>query len=214
LLLVAAVGLFVSGCGKSPEAPPVSDNLSSQAPAAKDATTDSGTTEVFRSTKPLDLAPDTAVAAFLKALRDGDDVLAESLLTTKAREETAKHDLAVQPPGTPSATFEIGEVEYITADKRGAHVHSVWMEQDDQGVPVSYDIVWALRRQAEGWRVAGMATKVTPADPPVFLNFEEPAEMVRRWEEAEARLAAEPPDAPMRQATRPAGPTEATPQTR
>ena len=43
---------------------------------------------------------------------------------------------------------------------------------------VSYEIVWALRQQTDGWRIAGMATQVTPAEAPIFLNFEDPDEML------------------------------------
>lgn len=144
--------------------------------------------------------PEKVLAEFLKALRDGDDTLAESLLTAKAREETAKRNLAVQPPGSPSATFEIGRVDYV-ADNQGAHVESNWTEKDGQGNSVSYEIVWIMRRQPAGWRIAGMATQVTASSSPVYLNFEDPDDMLRKWQAAEAALAAEQSEA-ARQASR------------
>jgi len=160
--------------------------------------------EVFQAASPaLNESPDGVVNAFLAALRDGDESLAESLLTAKAREETAKQGLAVHPPGTPSASFQLGETDYVTSDKRGAHVSCTWTEQDGQDDAISYEIVWALRRQVEGWRIAGMATQVTEGGPPVFLNFEDPLEMIDKWHNAEAELAAETKNEGVRQATRP-----------
>lgn len=136
--------------------------------------------------------PDQVVAHFLEALRDGNDDVAAGLLTDKAREETAKNNLAVHPPGAPSATFEIGKVEYLSSQRSGAHVSSIWSERDPEtGETVSYEIIWALRRQPDGWHIAGMATQIAEDEPPVFLNFEDPAEMLRTWHDAEDRIARE-----------------------
>jgi hypothetical protein len=146
--------------------------------------------------------PDAVVRDFLTALRDGDDATAEALLTKKALEETSKRHLRVQPPGTPSARFQIGNVSYVTSDKRGAHVSSVWSEQDAPGGELTYEIVWALRQQQDGWRIAGMATQVTNDGPPVFLNFEDPDDMLAKWREAERALAAQHQGTGVRQASR------------
>ena len=200
LLMVGLASTLFAGCGQSTPAPPIAAGPASSSSAASDVPA-APTRDVVQTPDLPDESPEVAVDAFLKALREGDDLLAESLLTTKAREETAKRNLAVQPPGTPTASFSIGKVEYLSADKRGAHVNSVWTEQDQQSGSVSYEIVWALRQQADGWRIAGMATQVTPAEAPIFLNFEDPDEMLRKWQEAEARLAAQP-DATLRQAGR------------
>jgi hypothetical protein len=128
--------------------------------------------------------PDQIVQAFLLALRDGDDEVAAALLTGKAREETAKHDLVVEPPGTPNAEFFVGEVEYVDTNRTGAHVKSVWSEEAE-GADVSYEIVWALRQQDDGWRIAGMATEIIAGQRPVFLNFEDPSDMLEKWQRAE-----------------------------
>ena len=98
-------------------------------------------------------------------------------------------------------TFQIGKVEYLTSDQKGAHVSSIWTERDDRGNSVSYEIVWALRHQQEGWRIAGMATQVTESSAPIFLNFEDPEDMLRKWKDAEATVAAEQ-DSGVRQASR------------
>jgi hypothetical protein len=202
VLTVCLASALVVGCGK-PSAQPNSPTRSVAQQPSEAPSAGSPSTGVFQmgSTR-LDDSPDAVVTTFLEALRDGDESLAESLLTKKAREETAKHDLAVRPPGTPSATFQIGKVHYVTADRKGAHVNSTWSEKDDAGKPTSYEVVWALRSLQEGWRIAGMATQVTDADPPVFLNFEDPDDMLRKLRDAETRLANQQ-DRGVRQANRP-----------
>jgi hypothetical protein len=133
--------------------------------------------------------PDKVVKAFLVAVREGDNRTTASLLTDRARIETAKHDLVVEPPGTPSAQFVIGDVQYIGENKQGAHVNAhvntVWTESQEGGTTVTYDVVWALRRQVEGWRVAGIATEIIEGAAPIFLNFEDPGDMLEKWQRAE-----------------------------
>ena len=46
-----------------------------------------------------------------------------------------------------------------------------------------------------------MATQVSPTEPPVFLNFEDPDDMLEKWCAAEERLAAQE-DNTLRQAGR------------
>jgi hypothetical protein len=188
LTLALASGLF-AGCGQ-PSSDSVAKPDSSHEATEDQAPTVVAATEAFEAESPvLDSSPDSVVSAFLQALRDGDDSLAESLLTKKAREETAKHHLTVQPPGSPSASFTIGKVDFLSEDQRGAHVTCVWTEKNEQGDVLSYEITWALRRQPEGWRLAGMATQIVDSEPAVFLNFEDPDDMLRKWQEAETRLA-------------------------
>ena len=136
-----------------------------------------------------ELTPDKIVESFLAAVRAGDEGATSQLLTDKAREETAKHNLVVRPPGTPSAKFAVGEMQYIDANQTGAHVNTVWTEtlssEDGGQKTVTYDVVWALRKQEQGWRVAGIATEIIEGQPPVFLNFEDPSDMLSKWKRAE-----------------------------
>jgi hypothetical protein len=37
-----------------------------------------------------------------------------------------------------------------------------------------------VRREADGWRIAGMATRVFEDQPPLYLNFEDPEDMLRK----------------------------------
>ncbi len=86
----------------------------------------------------------------------------------------------------PNASYQVHPAE-IFADQSGAHVKSVWTEKFDDG-DETYEIVWALRRQQDGWRLAGMALQLIPGQPMQFLNFEDPADMLRKKEEAIAAM--------------------------
>jgi len=191
ITVVIAVAL---GCRPSP-----ADVSTARATNSRDQSIDA-TSEV-----PLAVAdtskPDAVVAAFLDALRDGNDEMAEALLTTIARRETKEHELAVQPPGSPSARYEIGEVKHVQG---GVHVNSIWSEYDSSGEQFVYEIVWVLRHESIGWRVAGMATAVNPAKPPIYLNFEDVPDLLQKWQQADAELAAQAEQAQTLQAAQPA----------
>jgi len=131
-------------------------------------------------------SPQLIVQNFLAALQLGDDSEISNLLTTKAKEETEKHDLVVRSPGSPNATFEVGGVEMVSG---GAYVTSLWTEPGNDGLIHQFDIIWILRQQQDGWRIAGMATGDAANEAPTYLNFEEPEEMIRIWKDADRRLA-------------------------
>lgn len=194
-LLLAVTSIVVVSLGCRPSPPDVST-----APGAnsRDLTVDNA------SDIPLPVAdtskPEAVVAAFLDALRDGNDEVAESLLTSIARRETQEHELTVQPPGSPSAQYEVGEVKHVQG---GVHVNSNWSEYDELGEQSTYEIVWVLRHEPIGWRVAGMATAVNPAKPPIYLNFEDVPDLLQKWQRADAELAVHAEQDQSLQATQP-----------
>ncbi|HEX5102365.1 MAG TPA: hypothetical protein VFV87_01040 [Pirellulaceae bacterium] len=148
---------------------------------------------------PADAAPDQVVAVFLDALRGGDQATTATLLTAKALAETSKENLSVCPQATPHMQYQIAESQVLPDNPNGAHVKVVWTENYTDGT-VSYDVVWVLRRQQEGWRIAGMAIELVPGRGLAFLNFEDPQDMLRKQQEAEleiekAMAAAYPPAA-------------------
>ncbi|HTQ38400.1 MAG TPA: hypothetical protein VMJ32_05205 [Pirellulales bacterium] len=103
------------------------------------------------------------------------------MLTPVARQKTAEMQMVVAPPGSPTAKFKVGEVEYVTPNKDGAHVWTSWTDQiDTQGHTRTDDIIWVLRHEDEGWRIVGMVTKVYADQPPLILNFEDPEDMLRK----------------------------------
>jgi hypothetical protein len=141
--------------------------------------------------------PQEAVTEFLDALRSGNDKTAEALLTVKAREETAAHDMVVAPPGAPNATYSVGRVQHPDDQKDAAYVSCTWSEKNGNEA-VSYEVVWILRQETGGWRIAGMATQLAEAEEPVFLNFEDLSQLASELENAEreAEVANRPQTSP------------------
>jgi len=138
-------------------------------------------------------ATDPAVAAvgeFLEAVRTGDDRKAAMMLTATARKKTAEMQLEVAPPGSDTAQYTVGEVQYI--DAAGARVRSTWSDLDLNGQRQSDEIQWMVRRESEGWRIAGVAAEVFAGEPPLLLDFEKPGEMVQKqkWLQEEMRRRA------------------------
>lgn len=131
--------------------------------------------------------PDVAVRAFLEAVRTGNDTGAAELLTPLAKQKTQEMELQVAPPGSATASYKIGAVEYIAED--GAHVATEWTDVDaETGAPQTDPIIWMVQRQPDGWRIAGMATKVFEDQPPLFLNFEDPEDMLRKQQLVAAEI--------------------------
>jgi len=153
---------------------------------------------------PPSAEPPMVVQAFLEASRSGQDDLALELLSNKAREATGREGLALDRAGKASMVYEVGGTEFPVDDKQAAYVTSVWRdpaESEEQGgslsnpssepgiVPTttqrveeatgeSVKVTWILRRQVEGWRIAGMATAVT-GEEPLLINFEDPSDLRR-----------------------------------
>jgi hypothetical protein len=151
--------------------------------------------EVVES-EPIPGKPQDSVTQFLNAMQTGDEKVAEAMLTTKAREETKKHGLAVQPPGTPSAKYQVGRVEY--PEQGAAYVHCLWSEKHDDQSEETYEVVWVLLGETEGWRIAGIAMQLVEGADPTFLNFENPVEMMEtvRMVEAAGQQQAQTASAP------------------
>jgi hypothetical protein len=166
----------LAGCGQSNR-----EQVADATPEGDDgASTDS-------SADPADAAE--VVREFLTAIRTGDEVKSNDLLTPLARQKTSEMDMAVAPMGSESASFAVGEVE-LPEEGNGelAHVASTWTDIDDDGQSHTDDILWVLRREENGWRIAGMATKVFDDQPPLLLDFEDPADMRRKQQLAEAEM--------------------------
>lgn len=132
-------------------------------------------------------SPDRTVQTFLDSLRSGDDARARALLTEKARAETSRKGLVVQPPGSPDASYEIVGVKFASTQKDTAEVTSVWTEPTPSGTR-SDRITWILRRAVQGWRVSGMAMELVPGHAPQLLNFEDPDDMEHQLRTAEDQL--------------------------
>lgn len=184
LALVAGYLMMTVGCGggaSTTETPAASDTTATAAaPAAPQEPVEVA----------VDASPDQVISVFLDALRVGDSATTANLLTSKAREETAKHNIAVDPQSAPGAKYAVAPAEFLPDNPHGAHVRSSWTETYQDGT-VNYDIVWVLRRQKEGWRIAGMALELVPGQDPAFLNFEDPTDMLAK---RDAAIAAQMPE--------------------
>ena len=124
--------------------------------------------------------PSAAVRRFLEATRTGNDQVATEMLTRLARESIEELGGSVAPPSSDTARFRIGEVEMLAED--GARVPCVWTDLDADNQEKSYHMLWMVRKEPEGWRIAGMATEVFEGEPPLVLNFEKPEEVLRQKE--------------------------------
>lgn len=183
--LSAATWLVVSGCGKS-------ENSTVAVQETADQTADeSGKNDAEGETDPAaDLeAAAEVVRNFLQAIKSGDETVSNELLTPLARQKTAELDMAVAPMGSETASFTVGEAELPPeGDGELAHVASTWSDIDDDGEQHTDEILWVLRREDEGWRIGGMATKVFEDQPPLLLDFEDPIDMRRKQQLAEAEM--------------------------
>jgi len=133
-----------------------------------------------------DAKPEEVMTAFLEAVRAGDDGKAAGLLTPLARQKTSEMEMVVAPPGSDTAKFEVLESEVIGAE---AQVATDWTDLDADGRPHTDRIVWMMRKVEDGWRISGMATRVFIDRPPIVLNFEDPADMLQKQQQAEEEIA-------------------------
>lgn len=196
LVVVFAAGIV--GCGKS-DSPP----QAAQTDPSQNATQVAGPPRQV----PGDATPDQVVTVFLDAMRAADAPTIESLLTSKAREETVRHQMPVEPVAAPHAQFQVAAPQYLPMNPNGAHVQAQWVESDGQNT-YTHTVIWVLRRQAEGWRIAGFAIELIPGQGPQFLNFEDPADMLKKQEEALAAAEAAAAQAATQQAVQPPPPAE------
>jgi hypothetical protein len=183
LFLVTSL-ILLAGCQKSPQS--LVDELKEpDQPGSEELVEETltslmpvGDTIVPQVDISPDASPQQVIERFVKALQEEDKQVVTGLLTIQARRATQQYGLVVRPEGTESATFQIGAVERVDG---GAYVNCTWTESIGGGVSQSFEIIWVLRKQNDGWRVVGMATQVLPTERPTFLNFEEPEEMLSKW---------------------------------
>jgi ketosteroid isomerase-like protein len=186
LLGVALLFGMAAGCGSSGDSPR-GESAANEDDGASQA--EAKTAKKARKKRSDVPAPERVVNDFLQAIREGDETKANDLLTPLAREKTAEAKMAVAPTGTETAQFEVGEVEFPKEGNGAiAHVLARWTDVGDDGQPHTDDILWVLRREDEGWRIGGMATKVFDDEPPLLLDFEDPADMLRKQQLAEAEM--------------------------
>jgi hypothetical protein len=129
-----------------------------------------------------------AVAAFLDAVKRGDDAAARGMLTKVAAAKTQELGISVAPPVPPTATYSIHEAEVVGEADDLVHVGTSWTDTDAEGFTTTENVVWVVRLDPEGWRVVGMATRVFDDMPPLLLNFEDPEDILNKQQMVAAEL--------------------------
>jgi hypothetical protein len=157
---------------------------------------------------PVGSAPNTdpakaTVTAFLEAIKRGDDPGAQAMLTKVARAKTQELGISVAPPVNSTATYSVRECEVIAGTDDLVHVGTTWTDTDPDGFTTTENVVWAVRLDPEGWRVAGMATKIFDDMPPLLLNFEDPEDMIAKQEMVAQELQKRAQQAAAQQAKQP-----------
>lgn len=200
--ILILAGVTSTGCGKADSNPPTLETSPDQSTALP-----GGTAVAAYEPKqvPTDATPDQVVSVFLEAMRAADATSVEALLTTKAREETTRANMPVEPVAAPHAQFQVAQPQYLPMNPNGAHVQAQWVESDGM-LTYTHTVIWVLRRQDDGWRIAGFAIELVPGQGPQFLNFEDPADMLKKQEEAVAAIQAATSEPAALQATQPAQP--------
>jgi hypothetical protein len=165
-LMIAMIG-FEVGCSKT------------SSPTDPAAAASSETSATARGNSPPTLEPPAvALAQFLEALRAGNDEQASGMLTPVARQGAAASNRKIMPCASDTAKFSVDKVKYIAHD--GAQVTATWTDVGQRGEPVSDKAVWVLRKETEGWRVAGVAWEAFPNEPPVLFDFENLADLEQK----------------------------------
>ncbi len=173
---VVILGLAAGGCGKE------DSSVKPEANPGGAAATPAGTP---KSTEASNAA--AVVHQFLEAMRSGNDKQTLALLTTVARQKAIDLDKRPGPAADDSVEFKVGEVTMDGDDI--AQVHCVWTDLDNAGNPRHQKTIWCCRREAEGWRVGGVAVFASGGDAPTLLNFEKPEEMAKEQERLKTKTS-------------------------
>jgi hypothetical protein len=111
------------------------------------------------------------VFEFFDAVRLGRTAEANQRLTPLALERITQLEMNIAPPGSATASFQVGTVTKRENDH--ALVSLVWSDVDADGKPYNEPILCELRDVGGGqWRICGMAQDLGPGQPPMVLDFE------------------------------------------
>ncbi len=120
------------------------------------------------------IPPSEIVAMFADSIRRGDRETVNKLITEASRIEIQKQGIDLDPPGSPDASYKIGEFRYSDDEKDSGFVESLWIEPAQDGnPPQSTEVVWGVRLENGGWRVCGLAIDMGKDQPAALVNFED-----------------------------------------
>ena len=87
----------------------------------------------------------------------------------------------LQFPGSPDTLFQVQTAYPVPDQEKTVWVPSILSEPGgDASQSVQYEVVWTLREETDGWRIAGFTTEQGPGLDPLPINFENGAEMEQR----------------------------------
>ena len=190
------VGLFLAtGCNRAKKEVSSSNSDSPKAEAASDQATvvdaspDVHAKSPAKTDSQLTVAssPEDVCRSFIKDLQKGEVLRAEKLLTQKSITNTRRFELNFGPKVGPGASYYVGTAQYATSKQKIAfvpcQVSNSTEEQD------SFSMM--LRRNATGWKIAGLLFKPDGESVNDLLSFENPDDVVQLRDMFEG--TAEPP---------------------
>ena len=170
MMLFVVTGVFALpiGCGgNSDKSTENSVATSSSSNAAGKLVSSSGTSNAI-------IPPNEIVAMFADSIRRGDRDTVNKLITEASRLEIQKQGIELDPPGSPDASYKIGEFRFSDGDKDAGFVESLWIEPEQDGTPPhSTEVVWGVRLENGGWRICGLAIDMGTDQPAALVNFED-----------------------------------------
>lgn len=117
----------------------------------------------------------TVVSEFLDRVRRGGaaQVEAARLLTARAQAECQRTGLQMGSMGSPDARFEVTRAESLPDSDDAVLVHTLWIEPTAEDKEATYQVVWAMQREPEGWRISGLVMEMEPGTEPIVVDFED-----------------------------------------
>ncbi len=183
LLVLAAIG-----CGKS------DTNQASNTNANTPAGSGAATAPAAIVKDGVGTEPGEVVALFLDSLRRGDETAANGVLTAQAQAELAKTDYVIQPLGTPEGKYKIGRVGFLEGDTTSGLVECLWTEPSPVAgqPPIEMEIVCEVHKEPQGWRISGLAVKMSGTDDAIVLDFENAQSLQQALEGASGQAQGAP----------------------
>ncbi len=178
VILTAACLVVLSGCGVSQDPGTADRGTERQAASKQDdgVATQAGARGIDGTQDPV-----SAAKVFLEAVRTGDDEKVVAMFTELARQQAGELNRQFAPVGSDTARYTVSDkVDYLGDE--GARIMSTWTDLGADGKPRSDEIMWMLRKEPGGWRIAGMAAVIFPGEPPLLLDFENMKETLRKVE--------------------------------
>jgi len=166
LLVVVSAILMPIGCGGNAE-----QNSTTAAAGGSKA---NGKMVAANGGSQAIIPPSEIVAMFADSIRRGDRETVNKLITDASRIEIQKQGIDLDPPGSPDASYKIGEFRFSDDEKDSGFVESLWIEPAQDGnPPLSTEVVWGVRLENGGWRICGLAIDMGKDQPAALVNFED-----------------------------------------